>query len=185
MTTGGIGIDTIDLSAGGSDTIIFTAEAAGAELSCDTVIGFLGGNGAGADKLDFTTAMGDTITGTSLQIHSNNGAAITGNVLVFSTLPIGTAGNIELFFDLGAAGGTPISHLLAAAGKSEAIFILAESTDDGSNANIWHWTDGRGTSGVEATDKRVQFEELDKLGTLSSFDLQDLSGLIQANLIIG
>jgi len=182
---GGLGVDTIDLSDGGVDTIVFTAETVGAEASSDIITGFVGGSGAGADKFDFTTAMVDTIDASSLQVHSNDSAAITGNVLVFDTLPIGTAGNIELLFNIGAGAGDPINDLLAASGKSEAILILAESTDDGSDANIWHWTDGRGTTGGEATDDRVQFEEMDKLGTMSSFDLEDLSGLIQSNLITG
>jgi hypothetical protein len=175
--TGGFGVDTIKLSAGGADTVVFTAESVGTEATSDTIIDFNGGTGTDADKLDFTTAMSDTIDENSLQVHKAEGEAIAGEVIAFDSLPGANPSDIEFFFDFGSING-----LLQDANKSEAIFILAESRDAGSDSNIWHWTDGRDG---QANDNAVQAEELDKLGTLQSFDQADLTSLVQANLITG
>jgi Ca2+-binding RTX toxin-like protein len=59
IVAGGDGVDTIDISQGGVDTVVFSNGDSGKTLeTIDSITGFLGGAAGAGDKLDFNHVQG-------------------------------------------------------------------------------------------------------------------------------
>jgi hypothetical protein len=192
---GGLGADTVDITAGGHDTLVFTSHAGLGVHNDMTITGFTADNASGdADILDFS-ALG-------LQATNDSTDLVFGHVLARG--PISSAGhtpgdvNIIAFDTLVQAFDDSPAALSAVAtaidgringttqltdAYSKMIFIIANkgTNDPGTpDTNVFLWADD-GTDTGTTTSGGVDASELTRIGVLHSFSVTDIAGLTADN----
>ena len=172
MATGST--DTVDISQGGSDRLVFSGAA-----NDFTVTGFTA-SGDGADKFDFSSVSGSLVNANAganaevVQVITPDTVQfITGEILLFTRGGANTAEGVESDFSNDLLG-TPLNERLAA-GTNDMIFVMAN--DNNTNVNIWRWTDSGGNGDVEAT-------ELTLLATLNGLTRTDIEALNSSNFTL-
>lgn len=145
---GGAGVDTIDLSKGGKDTVVLTDVTTAANR--DVITGF--GAGAGGDILDITTA-GSTATLKAITGTSTAFTLTTDDVTVFNFAGTNNSANLagatngaELFKAIANQGST-ISALTTA--TADTGYIVAY---DGTNAYVYYFDAGSSSTELLATE---------------------------------
>ncbi len=144
---GGAGVDTIDLSKGGKDTVDLTGITTAANR--DVITGF--GAGAGGDILDVLSSGTPTlkaITGTSTAF-----TLTTDDVTVFNFAGTNNSANLA-----GATNGTELFKAIANQGST--ISALTTTTSDtgyivaydGTNAYVYYFDAGSGDTSLVATE---------------------------------
>ena len=158
--TGGAENDTINLSYGGSDTVIFSSTAVG--NGADIIIGFTGGAGAGKDVLDFsaflTTRSFDTTVFTA---SSDTDVDIVNKIVMFDTAGAGldVAG---LVAEIEGGGNAFVLN-------GEAVVITGNAGGTGNNALVY-FVD----TSLDGNASNVSSTDVVLVGTLRSFDLDTL-----------
>ncbi|MCR9152306.1 MAG: VCBS domain-containing protein, partial [Rhodobacteraceae bacterium] len=190
-------LDLLDITQGGSDTLVFTTAANGF-----LVTGFdLGDVGAGeeGDVIDLSGVNGGD--GLNLRNDVNPDGQITfqyydstvtpieGEVIVFTALEAPDIASVVAFAINSSGiggGGQSINDQFATDGNSATqhslLFAIASGDDPGDSTTIWHWQDD-GTGGGSAGDVVVDEGELTLVATLEGVTLSDLPNLDSSNLI--
>jgi len=173
-------IDTLDISQGGSDTMVFQSEG-----NNFTITGFTIGAGAGKDVLDLrdiVTDMGGLSNpngGTGIVDYANTASNITGTVVTLSAFPAAdSAATIAALFSFAVGGGGTVNTYVGA--DSKMLFIAPSDSDAGSK--IWSWNDTNAGGGD--ADGVVDAGELTLHGTLMGIDENDYGTLHSDNIIL-
>ena len=161
LITGGDGSDTINLSYGGSDTVIFSSTAVG--NGADIIIGFTGGVGAGNDVLDFSAFLTPTrsFDATVFTAASDGNVDIADKIVMFDT----------------AGAGLDVAGLVAeieGAGNAfelngKAVVITGNAGGTGNDALVY-FVD----TSLDSNASNVSSTDVVLVGTLRSFDLDTL-----------
>ena len=118
-------IDALDISQGGSDTMVFASAG-----NSFTITGFTLGNGTGKDVLDLTAvvagmpdaALSNPNGGVGLATYANTASNITGTVVTLSEFPAAdSAATIAALFSFAVGGGGTVNTYVAA--DSKMLFI--------------------------------------------------------------
>lgn len=114
--TGGNGDDTINLTAGGSDTIVFSAAASNGK---DTISGFTAGTGGDLAKVENTDTTASTGSG-SIAYATHNVVLVNGAAYSLAGADIGTESGAQTFAS---------SDVIELVGGNEAAANLDAATD--------------------------------------------------------
>ena len=187
---GGFGHDTVDISQGGHDTLVFTAGASTPSYMDMTIIGFTADNtngSGGSDVLDFTALGLIPKSGTTGIVHygtqdfsgvitpADVGSVNDVNVLGFTNL---SQSETSTLTQIASAFNTAVFPHNYVAGE-KMIFLVASTDDqgintDGTNTDVYLWMDTNTAPGGHAS---VNAAELTKIGVLESFTQIDISHL--------
>jgi hypothetical protein len=164
----GTGLDIVDITQGGSDTLVFSGDAEDMNIT-----GFLGGSGDGADVLDFSAITGLTSNSykayNSVQDNDPVRDPITGIVAEFADSAI----NVQSIF---AQAGGFLNSKIDSASPTNMIFLISNSAQ--SSVGIWHWQD------AEGLDTNVQANELTLLGKLLGENSTSLTNYDSSNFLV-
>jgi hypothetical protein len=157
--------DTVNITQGGMDTLVFSGAA-----NDFTVTGFTA-SGAGADRFDFRSVsaalenVNDAGIDVNVQDITQGTTEITGEILLFTTGGANQAAGVQLLFGLDITG--PALNTLLGNGDNDMVLFIANEANTA--VNVWRWDDA-GTQGVQEA-------ELSLLATLNGLTRQDLDSL--------
>jgi len=191
--------DTVDLSQGGHDTVVFSG------LANDmSVTGLTFATGADSDVLNFANLSGQlynhnnsvnghvaSLSGSAYNLVTVNGDGAlftenTDHTLTEAVLAPATrfTGFVAVMLDVTAENERGVASVFAISNTlnklvdtgGDMVFLMADAAGD---TNVWHWTD----SGVGLNhDGNVQYTELTKLATLVGVDQTDLANIRENNI---
>ena len=150
---GGDGVDTMNLDGSGTHTVKIDATS---EFG-DTVTSFA--VGASGDVFDFNVSLS---RGTSAYFES----LASGGTVGANTAVVNYTTNEASYSDA-ASAATALNNLSGLASGNNMLFVVGS----GSNARLWHWTDGTGGT----SDGTVESGELTNVATVSSIDNDSLT----------
>jgi len=159
--TGGSGNDTIDLTAGGSDTVSYTATTDGH----DTVTGFTAGSGTGADVIKVNTLA------TAATVTTSSNITISGIDLTNGT---GTDTNIAVLYSSDIDGLTTSNFSTASAG-ADTIYV------DAADKYMVAFATSSSSTTVELYQYDASTSGLTDLGTVSLTGSTTLADLTATN----
>jgi hypothetical protein len=180
--------DTVDLSQGGQDTVVFSGD-----LNDLAVTGMTFGMGNEADVLNFSNlsaSLHNTAAGGALANANSDATLIPYQLLnMDQALPSTVTGHVIGFTGVTIEDERSVANLFTLLGNAlnnkvnvndDLIFLIANT---GGDTNIWHWQD-QPTTGVNghALDGNVQFDELTRLGSLMGVDQTDIATLLWSNI---
>lgn len=149
--------DNIDLSAGGSDTVIFNAVATNGK---DTITGFKGGaTASGGDVLTVEAlGAGNIASESAITVAAAQGAFVDANAYVIST--DGTAGNLTTsgtkvvtdWTDLAQVAAYMAERFTLAGGDDDGVLVVNTAVTGATQAYVYNFVDAGVANTWEAGD---------------------------------
>jgi hypothetical protein len=167
----GTDADTVDLSQGGSDRVIFNGNPSDVAVTSFTAAA----TADGGDIMDFSLISGLDVGGYTAFDMVDGGESLTTGVVGILGAFADTAANVQSLFT--QAQGF-LNGKVDANSPSDIVFLISNPADEAVRA--WYWNDGAGA----AADKNVQAAELTMLGTFTGMANSDLLNLTSQNLAV-